>query len=205
MSLLSFFTNPDTILVADASAVINLNATMRIREIIGVLPHKIVVTENACAELDRGTSNGHDDASRLKSLIADGLIDRMAIGEAGIGTYESLIDGTTLRTLDDGEAATIACAVEFSGIALLDERKARGLCRSSFPSLEVVSTAELIAHDEITKALGAEMQRDALFSALKNARMRVPPEHLERVKSIIGILAAASCHSLPKASRGSVQ
>src|SRR5262249_11004285 len=68
MSSSSFPINADTILVADASVVINLNATGRARDIIQAQPGSLVVTENAFAELSAGAKKGHDDHAQLQAL-----------------------------------------------------------------------------------------------------------------------------------------
>ncbi len=200
----NFLTDPHAVLVADASVIINLNATACARAIIGALPNGLVVTDNACLELEAGAKNGHDDARQLRALIDIGLVRRVHLSAAGAPVYETLVDGSALRTLDDGEAATIALAVETGGIALIDERKARSLCAGAFPGLIVSCTAELLMHDAVTVALGAPGQIDALVSALTVARMRVPPEHLAQVKALIGAERAAMCASLPKAVRETV-
>ncbi|MGB3539109.1 MAG: hypothetical protein WBA42_13190 [Mesorhizobium sp.] len=197
----NFLTDPHTVLVADASVVINLNATANARAIIGALPNGIVVTENACLELEAGAKNGHDDARQLRELIDIGLVRRAQLGAAAAPVYETLIDGSAFRTLDDGEAATIALAVEAGGVALIDERKARSLCATTFPGLNLSCTAELLMHGIVAAALGAQGQIDALVSALTLARMRVPSEHLAQVKALIGTDCAAMCTSLPKAVR----
>lgn len=197
----NFLTDPHTVLVADASVVINLNATASARAIIGALPNGIVVTENACLELEAGAKNGHDDARQLRELIDIGLVRRAQLGAAAAPVYETLIDGSAFRTLDDGEAATIALAVEAGGVALIDERKARSLCATTFPGLTLSCTAELLMHGIVAEALGAQGQIDALVSALTLARMRVPSEHLAQVKALIGTERAAMCTSLPKAVR----
>jgi predicted nucleic acid-binding protein len=197
----NFLTDPRSVLVADASVVINLNATACARTIIGALPNGLVVTENACLELEAGAKNGHDDARQLRELIDMGLVRCAQLGVAAAPVYETLIDGSAFRTLDDGEAATIALAVELGGVALIDERKARSLCASAFPGLIVSCTAELLLHGTVAVALGAQGQIDALVSALTLARMRVPLEHLAQVMGLIGTERAAMCASLPKAVR----
>jgi predicted nucleic acid-binding protein len=202
MSLSSFLINPRIILVADASVVINLNATLRASDIIEALPSTFAVTTNACVELEVGVRNGHRDHAQLLELIDAGLVKRIGVGVGGTSVYESLIDGSTLRTLDDGEAATIACAHELGGVALIDERKAKTLCTAIYPGLAVVSTVELLMHDAVAAALGTQGQTDALLNALATARMRVPLEAIERVVSLIGKKNAAACLSLPKAARG---
>jgi predicted nucleic acid-binding protein len=203
MSSSSFLSNPQINLIADASVVINLNATARATDIIKCVRNKFLVTDNACSELDAGGKSGHRDYAKLVELIDAGLVHRAQLGARGVAVYESLVAGSTLETLDDGEAATIAHAHECGGIALIDERKARTLCSASFPGLIVASTIELLMHETVATALGPESQADAVVNALILARMRVPAEYLARVKALIGPERVALCTSLPKATRES--
>lgn len=202
MSLSSFLTNPRVSLIADASVVINLNATARAAEIIKAVPNPFLITENALAELQAGAQKGHRDYEKVLELINAGLVRRASLGNPGLSVYESLIDGSTKQTLDDGEAATIAHAKEIAGIALIDERKARALCANTFPSLKVVCTVELLMHQSVGAVIGDDGVADALVAALNNARMRVPAEYLAKVHGVIGPERAAMCSSLPKATRG---
>lgn len=203
MNSSSFPLSPHIALVADASVVINLNATDRAAAIIKALGSPFFVTENASTELANGSKKGHRDHDRLLALIDSGFVRTLSIQSAGLRIYESLIHGSTAATLDDGEAATIACAHEVSAIALIDERKARAISRASFPTLPVLCTAELLIHELITESLGAKGQADALVKALTLARMRVPPELVISVMSLIGPERAANCPSLPKSARRS--
>lgn len=203
MSSLSFLSNPLMGLVADASVIINLNATGRAAEIIKAFQNPVMVAENTCVELQAGAQRGHNDHHQLTELVEAGLVKVASLGISGAGVYESLVNGSTAHTLDDGEAATIAYADENGCVALIDERKARTLCSASFPRLVIASTAELLMHDVVTKALGAQGRIDALMNALMNARMRVPAEHLPQLRTIIGAERAASCLSLPKHIRRS--
>lgn len=198
----NFLADPRTVLVADASVVINLNATGCAREIIAALPNRWAT--NALAELVGGTRNGHDDARVLQALIDDGIIDLVRLGDTGSNVYETLVDGSALRTLDDGEAATIGHAHEIGGIALIDERKATNLCGDRFPELPVVSTIQLLLHKAVVGALGQQGHVDAVIGALQKARMRVPPDQISRVVAIIGEKSASSCMSLPKAARAAL-
>lgn len=200
MSASRFFASTQSILVADASIVINLNASGHAAEIVKALPYRIVVSDNAGTELEGGERNGHGDARQLQELILSGLVRRVEIGAIGMPIYESLIDGSARLTLDDGEAATIACAVELSGVALLDERKARRLCATSFAALPLGCTAELFLHPAVSTALGLH-HVTAVVRALQVGRMRVPSECLGDIASLIGPEHAACCVSLPKAAR----
>jgi predicted nucleic acid-binding protein len=201
MSLSSFLTNPQINLIADASVVINLNATARAADIIKAFRNPFMVTSNACIELQAGIQNGHRDYDQLIALVDGGLMQRVELGAAGALVYESLVSGSTVQTLDDGEAATIAYAHELAGVALIDERKARTICAASFPRLLIASTVELLLHDAVAAALGAEGQVEVMMNALMIARMRVPPEQLTSVRLMIGDERAAQCKSLPRAAR----
>ena len=196
----SLFSDPLVTLVADASAVINLNATLRAAEIIRLTPHRFVVTQNAVAELERGLAFGHADATKFEELSIAGLVHRAELGELGTQVYESLVSGTTLRTLDDGEAATIGYALEISAVTLIDEKKARSICASHYPSLEVISTVELLFDQRIAQALGEGGLADALFAAMQGARMRVLPEYYARVVALLGKERASLCSSLPRSA-----
>ena len=201
MSLSNFLTDPCTIFVADASAVINLNATGCARAIITAFPSRWVVTANVLGELVEGTRNGHDDALALQILIDAGVIDLVGLGDIGDSVYESLVDGSALCTLDDGEAATIGYAQEVSGVALIDERKAINLCANRFPELLVVPMVQLLLHEAVVRALGRPGHVDAVLGALQKARMRVPPDQIDRVLAVIGQKNANGCNSLPKRCR----
>ena len=111
---------------------INLNATGQASEIIRAIPNPFVVTDNAFAELAEGARNGHNDGEKLQALIEQGLVRRVSLGDNWIRIYASLIEGPVLRTLDDGEAATIGYAYEIAGIAMIDERKALSFAQSCF-------------------------------------------------------------------------
>lgn len=199
MSWLGYLADPDALFIADTSVLINLNATGRAESILGGLPCRFAVPENVCVEVENGRANGHGDADHLDRLVASGHLKRLTLGEAGLAVYEKLVDGSTLRTLDDGEAATIGCAVEVSGVALIDERKAQNLCAELFPALPLVCTVELLLSARIADILGPEEHAGALLNALRFARMRVPKPLVPDVRRLIGHDHAARCTSLPRA------
>jgi predicted nucleic acid-binding protein len=198
MSSSSLPTDVAPIFVADSSVVINLNATKVAAEIIRAFPNTFVVTEAGLAELNSGSAKGHDDAQKLKLLIEGSSFRIAKLGDVANGVYMALVDGTAVQTLDDGEAATIGCAIEVGGTALIDERKARNICAARFPNLRVLSTVDLLLDDRAIFALGRQGQVEAIFNALQNARMRVPSEHIKRIVTLIGKERASLCSSLPR-------
>lgn len=201
MNWLSCLDDPDAVFIADTSVLINLNATGRAADILGGFSCCFAVPENVSAELENGRQNGYRDADALDELCQMGHARRVDLGEDALAVYARLVDGSTLRTLDDGEAATIGCAIELSGIALIDERKASVLCAEMYPQLTVVSTAGLLTSDPVRRLLGESGQADILLKALRLARMRVPQELMAKVCEIIGPKAATSCTSLPRKAR----
>jgi predicted nucleic acid-binding protein len=184
--------------VADASVIINLNATGKAKDIISILPHRVAVTSIVLAELSVGAQRGHDDARKLQALVDDGNVDLVELGGLASELYASLVEGAGFDTLDDGEAATIAYAYENGGIAAIDERKARRLCAGRFPGLQIVWTVDLLLHESVALAFGRDSQADAVFDALQKARMQVPREFVGKIINLIGKERAALCRSLPK-------
>ncbi|WP_192355974.1 hypothetical protein [Mesorhizobium mediterraneum] len=198
MSLSAFPADLNSVLIADASVVIGLNASGHARRIIELTLCRVVVPDNAGNELAIGARFGHDDGAQLDMLVAAGLVERMALEGAALKTYEALIDGAYGETLDDGEAATIAMAVQRGGVAVLDEKKARRMCGQYFPNVVQGCTAQWLLG---TVTLGRAAHVGAMINALRRGRMRVPPEFLDAVVALIGVEAAAACPSLPRFAR----
>jgi predicted nucleic acid-binding protein len=197
----TFLTDPSVQLVTDASAVINLIATGCAPTIIAAVPNRMLVVDVVPAELATGRARGRKDGDRFQELIAAGLVEIVTLGNLASQYFEELVVGSAVATLDDGEAATIAYAVEHAGTAVLDERKATRMCAARFPTLRVASTVDILLHPEEQRQHGPAMLADAVFNALHDGRMGVFPQHLERVLELIGHERAALCQSLPRAVR----
>lgn len=192
----SCLTDPSLPIVADASVVINLNATGCGVAVLRAVPNRLVMADAVIAELRTDGRTGRDDAKLVRSLIDAGLADVSAIADLKHGHFESLVAGPAAETLDDGEAATIAFALERSAVAVCDDGKAVALCARRFPGLTVASTVDLLAHGAVAAELGRTQLADAVYAALRGARMRVPPRHEEWVIDLIGEARAKSCFSL---------
>jgi predicted nucleic acid-binding protein len=201
MGSLTYLTDPSAFLVADASTVINLNATGCAQPIIQALPNRLVVVDVVPAELETGRHRGRRDSDLLLELVPAGLVNIVKLGNLAAQHFEDLVIGPAAATLDDGEAATIACAVELKGIALIDERKANRICARRFPDLRVGCTVDILTHPDVLRNLGREKLAGAVFNALRDGRMRVFPHHVAWVVELIGIDQAATCSSLPSSVR----
>ena len=82
MGSLTSLTDPAALLVADASAVINLNATGCAAEILKALPNPVAVTDVVPGELETGRSRGRRNADMLQELVTAGLINIVPLNDA---------------------------------------------------------------------------------------------------------------------------
>jgi predicted nucleic acid-binding protein len=188
-------------LVVDTSVVINLNATGRASDILQALPCCVFVTDIVASELEEGRPFGRKDAELLARLVDDHHIKIVSMGDVGARVFGELVIGHATDTLDDGEAATIAYAVEHNIVPVIDERKANRICAQRFGQLHPASTMDLFAEPIMEAAVGREHLGDAVFQALQQARMRVLPHHVELVIRLIGSNRAILCSSLPRTAR----
>ena len=204
MGLSTSLSSNDSLLIADTSTMINLNATGCAEGILRALPYHVVVVDIIIDELEYGRLKGRNDAGKLGELIATNLVAVVTLSPQGLIHFESLVVGAASETLDDGEAATIAYAAEASAVALIDERKAIRLSSARFPHLRLGCTVDLFAHASVQYALGRTELANAVYRALLHARMRVLPHHLEGIIELIGNNRASQCVSLPRVVRNPV-
>lgn len=197
-------TDPTALIVVDASAVINLNATGCAAQVIAALPNPVVVVDAVPEELEKGRARNRRDADLLTELLARRHMRRVTLGTPAFRHFEELVIGPAAQTLDDGEAATIAYAIAHGAVPLVDERKAHRICSERFPALRLGCTVDIFAHPKVLASLGHDTLADAVFNALYRGRMRVFPHHIEWVLALIGAERATVCASLPVSLRQSV-
>ena len=120
------------------------------------------------------------------------------LGLLGI-PYDSVRSKNALAGgLDDGEAATIAVAIEHFGeaVAVIDEKKASRIFLNRWSDRVTVDTVTLLAQADNRLSLDKNILADACFSALIHARMRVSREAIDWVIDLIGADRADRCPSL---------
>lgn len=185
-------------LVIDASVLINLLGCGAAEEVLVSLPHEVFIEHRALTEVLRDPSRNLP-ARDQRALLAQRQVlqERSLEGEA-IDCFLELV--AELDGLDDGEAATIAYALDQSAIAVLDERKARRIVRERFPTLARISTAGLFRILLEQQRLGAERVRQLLLEALQRARMSVPPPDIDWVIKLIGVELAEQCPSIRRSA-----
>jgi len=187
--------------IVDTSAVINLTASGYAKDILGAIPNRFLVVDAVPAELDEGRNTGRLHADLVDELVSLRHLKIVSLGNQATQVFEELVFGKGIDTLDDGEAATIAYAVESAAFAIIDERKANRICNQRFPSLRMGCSMDIFSHPNVLHAIGRKKQADAVFKALRDARMRVLPHHEEWVVNLIGPEQAKLCPSLPKTVR----
>ena len=198
---LSCLIDPRAPIVVDASTVINLNATGFAADILRAIPNPVIVTDVVQDELREDSRSGRHDGDMVAALISAGLVSVAKLDDLKGSHFEELVIGRGDKTLDDGEAATIAFGLERGAVVIVDERKATRLCGERFPELVVGSSLDILAHDAVSAALGKKVLSDAVFNALHSARMRVPPSALAWVIELVGQERASLCESLPRSAR----
>jgi predicted nucleic acid-binding protein len=190
-----------SLLVADTSVVINLNATGCAEAILKALPHRVAVVDVVVDEIKVGARKGRLDSMKLEALIGANVVEVVKLGPQGLLHFEKLVDGSAGETLDDGEAATIAYAEEAGARAIIDERKARRLAAERYAATPLACTADLLACAYVERAVGIAGIAEAVYNALIGARMRVLGQHIDWVVRLIGDERAAVCASLPESTR----
>ncbi len=153
----SFLDDLSKPIVADASVVINLIASGFAPTILGCLAGPLRVPSEVQAEIERGRSRGRKDADELAGLVAGGKVAIVDLGAAGVRCFSTLVVGPAKDTLDDGEAATIAYAVEHGATILIDEKKATRICEERFSHLTVGSTVDLVGCPAVRAKLGGDL------------------------------------------------
>lgn len=183
--------------IADASVWINLAATGRCAEILAALGAPIAIVDVALRELQRGSSNGHGVLAHVEPQIQSGQVHVLSMTAEDEEEFFGLVAGRAAETLDDGEAATLVVAARLKGTALIDERKATAIAKQRFPTLDLRSTTDVLFATLPDEGGNAGPLADALYSALRGARMRVPAQWQTRVVEVLGAQRTSQCNSLP--------
>jgi predicted nucleic acid-binding protein len=155
-----------TVVVADTSVVINLNASGCAGDILAALPFRLVITDIVASEVQEDRRSGRPDAALLKALTDPKRVGIVSLDGTGLEIFADLVIGSAVETIDDGEAATIAYAAVAGLAPVLDERKALRIYAARFQGPPALTTVDLFAAAPVEVALGRAILRDAVFQAL---------------------------------------
>ena len=129
--------------ILDTCVLINLLATGRVAEIVGVIAASRMVCPAVSEEslyLRPLEAQGQPEHVNLQPLITAGVFTPCQIE----GGAEEDLYVTYALDLDDGEAMSLAIAQSRNLVLATDERKARRIARENVPQLCIISTAEII-------------------------------------------------------------
>ena len=140
-------TNPPRALLLDASCLLNLYATGRLREIASALPYQLGVADYVLerealytwAPDPAGTGERKEPVD-VSSLVHEGLIHVLRLEHS----EEEVTFVDLAALIDDGEAVTGALAFHRGCSVATDDRKARRLLEEHVPTVPLVSTLELL-------------------------------------------------------------
>ncbi|MGE0852983.1 MAG: hypothetical protein AB7O44_25800 [Hyphomicrobiaceae bacterium] len=159
---------------------------------------RLLIAAEAYGEVRRHPIQGELIEPAMAALTSERLIEQVQLGSQGRNLFLELVANDLSGGLDDGEASTIAAALEHSNdaVVVIDEKKAARLLSERWPERRCVSTVTLLAQPRVRSGLSEDAFADAVFSALKHARMRVPADGLSWVADLIGAERAGQCPSL---------
>jgi predicted nucleic acid-binding protein len=196
MTCSSCITNEDSELVLDASVIINLLATGHSSSVLQALGVPIVVTDVVVQEIRKGSVVGRQEAVQLEQLICDQFLRVEKLEGPASESFRELVGGSVSDSLDDGEAATLAFAHNSGFTAAIDEKKATRIAAERFASLRLVTTVDILAYRPVQTRLGTQALAEAMFRALRFARMQVQERQFDWVSQLIGQDNVQACSTL---------
>ena len=185
-------------LVIDASVAINFLGTGMAGRLFGMLDCPILMADRTFKEIQRHPLRGHDHGKELEDLLAAGHLSVKELDDVSKELFFDLTSADLTGGLDDGEAAAIALAASLgkSAVAVVDDRKARNLLLRRWPQQRVLYSIDLFTYDRIGRAVPRSQLAEAIYSALRHARMRVPAARRSWVNDLIGADRVKECPSL---------
>ncbi len=185
-------------LIFDASVTINFLGTGQAVRLLDLIGRPVVMADRTFTEIKRHPLVGRDHVTELQEIIHAGHMEIRGLDGAAKELFFDLASADISGGLDDGEAATIALAITMSDYAapVLDDRKARNLLLRRWPNRYSAYTVDLLAEARISNGMARSELAEAVYSALRHARMRVPAETRPWVSELIGKERAAQCRCL---------
>ena len=97
-------------LVLDASVVLNLLGSTRLKDVLRCLGRHVLIEDTALAEVRINPVGGGSALDPLEALRSEGLLAFAALSDPARLSFLDMTGAEPPHDLDDGEAATIALA-----------------------------------------------------------------------------------------------
>lgn len=185
-----------TRLIVDASVLINILGTGCPGAILKCLCRVFAIDEIALREVGIDPSTRRSSEEILATLQNQGLLEVIRMGYEEFDHFFRFTAANPPDDLDDGEATTLAHAACGQYVAVIDERKATRIASIHVPEIQVLNSIDLLAAPELLNQLGKDRMSDAVYRALRDARMRVPLGVRQWVADLLGHIRARECPSL---------
>lgn len=182
----STLTNLHHALAIDASVLINVLGTGESEAVLSALARPILIASAAYREVKRDPLTGSAASTGLAALESRGLLSRCDLDGVGTQHMVALIGATGSDALDDGEAATIALGARRGCCVVIDEARGRRIANGVPIAAGILGTMDILACDDVRRALGDTRFQAAILSAARFARMRFPIECGEWVETLLG-------------------
>ena len=188
-------------LVIEASSFVNLSASGFADRILEAVPMEVLMPSPIVRELKQSIKLGYNDALALLPLLEHEVVASIDVPNQAQANYFQLVSGSSMTSVGDGEAATLAISETLKCWAVIDERKTQVIGASRFPNLKFASTVDLISHSSAVGALSDRELINALLAALEVAHMHVEDRHLDWVAQKLGLDLLDSRMTLPSSFR----
>jgi predicted nucleic acid-binding protein len=137
---------PGTLYILDSCSLLNLIASRRLDDIVPVVRGEFLVPDLVADEVKyvRRGGSGPDAREREPVDIGDLLVRRILTVSRLEGNNELASFVTLAASMDDGEAAAGALAVNRRGTLVTDDRRAQHIMSQQYPAVPLLTTSELV-------------------------------------------------------------
>lgn len=160
-------------LVLDTSVWINLLATGRADAIVESLASPIYVPEQVLGELKLDPATRRPFVTDSHPVLAISRTSLVTLSGAELDTFMDLVGAEAPDRLGDGEAASIAVALNRNYRLGVDERKANRILRERFNSIRTFRSTDIINHSSLCSVLGRDIAVECYDLAVKYGRMHI--------------------------------
>lgn len=160
-------------LVLDTSVWINLLSTGRASQIVEAIGSPIYVPEQVLGELKLDPVTRRPFPPGPHPALASDHVRLVSLSGNELDIFVELVGAAAPDRLGDGEAASIAIALNRNCRLGVDERKANRIIRERFGSIEMFRSTDILTHSSLSPALGLDVVLECYELAAKYGRMHI--------------------------------
>jgi len=187
------------VFVPDTSVLINLLATPIADRVIEAVGSDWVYTDLVYRELITPAAHGSKNAEGIARLCEQGLLKPVQMSQDAERVAVSLMSGSAVASIGEGEAATIAFAVTRpDAVAIIDDGKATRVGRTRFSQLQITTTMGIMREPAVEARIGRTALADSVEAAIRDARAAVATDEFRWVLDLVGRERLATCPSVAR-------